>query len=431
MLPTVSDPASDLRLRVTGGRTLRGRVSMSGSKNASLPVLAATLLTNCPMRLTNVPKISDTAVMTEIIRAMGGEAAGGEGVWEIRAIEVTGDVPLELARRMRASIVLLGALLARAGEAHLPRPGGDEIGTRRVEQHLRGLRALGAEIEETDDAFHAYAPQGLRGTRVLLDLPTVTGTENLMLASATAMGRTEIINAAREPHVQDLALCLNQMGARIRGAGSDEIVIDGVSELDGCQHEVISDYLEAGTYAMAAAAAGGDVTLERSRPQDLVHALLKLEQAGVEVETGRDLIRIRRDPDRPLRGVDLNTWVHPGFPTDLQPQYLSLMTQADGTTLISEYLYDNRFQQVPDLVRMGADIRVAGRDAVLRGPARLRGTTVQSPDIRAGAALVVAALAAEGTTQIERAWHLDRGYEDMVGKLRSLGAAVERAPSAS
>ncbi len=427
----MSVPALDLPIRVTGGCPLHGRVAMSGSKNASLPVLAASLLTRRPMRLTNVPDIADTTVMTEIIQAMGGQARVADGGWEITATEVSGHVPDELARRMRASIVLLGALLARAGEAHLPRPGGDEIGSRRVEQHIRGLRALGAEIDETNDAFHASAPRGLRGARVLLDLPTVTGTENLMLASATAMGRTEIINAAREPHVQDLALCLNQMGARITGAGSDEIVIDGVSELDGCRHEVISDYLEAGTYAMAVAAAGGDVTLDHSRPQDLVHALLKLEQAGVEVETGRDLIRIRRDPQKPLRGVDLNTWVHPGFPTDLQPQYLSLMTQAGGTTLISEYLYDNRFQQVPELVRMGADIQVSGRDAVLRGPSRLAGRTVRSPDIRAGAALVVAALAAEGTTQIERAWHLDRGYEDMVGKLRSLGAKVERAPRAT
>ncbi len=424
-------PVPDLPIRVTGGRALHGRVAMSGSKNASLPILAASLLTRGPMRLTNVPDIADTTVMTEIIRAMGGQARGEDGSWEITATDVSGHVPDDLARRMRASIVLLGALLARAREAHLPRPGGDEIGSRRVEQHLRGLRALGAEIEETDDAFHASAPRGLRGARVLLDLPTVTGTENLMLASVTAMGRTEIINAAREPHVQDLALCLNQMGARITGAGSDEIVIDGVSELDGCEHEVISDYLEAGTYAMAVAAAGGDVTLERSRPQDLVHALLKLEQAGVEVETGPDLIRIRRDREKPLRGVDLNTWVHPGFPTDLQPQYLSLMTQARGMTLISEYLYDNRFQQVSELVRMGANVQVSGRDAVLRGPARLHGTTVRSPDIRAGAALVVAALAADGTTEIEHAWHLDRGYEDMVGKLRSLGARVERAPRTS
>lgn len=420
-------PDSDAPLRIAGGRPLHGRVAMSGSKNASLPVLAACLLTRRPMQLTNVPDIADTAVMIEIIQALGGEAGCRDGGWEIRATEVSGHVPDELARRMRASIVLLGALLARAGEAHLPRPGGDEIGSRRVEQHLRGLRALGAEIDESDDAFHARAPQGLRGARVLLDLPTVTGTENIMLAAVTAMGRTEIINAAREPHVQDLALCLNQMGARISGAGSDEIRIDGVSELDGCCHEVISDYLEAGTYAMAVAASGGDVTLERSRPQDLVHALLKLEQAGVEVETGPGLIRVRRDRRRPLRPVDLNTWVHPGFPTDLQPQYLSLMTQACGTTLISEYLYDNRFQQVPELVRMGADIRVSGHDAVLHGPARLHGATVRSPDIRAAAALVVAALAADGTTEIERAWHLDRGYEDMVGKLRSLGARVDRA----
>jgi UDP-N-acetylglucosamine 1-carboxyvinyltransferase len=244
------------------------------------------------------------------------------------------------------------------------------------------------------------------------------------------MGRTEIINAAREPHVQDLAACLNAMGARISGAGSDEILVDGVSALDGCSHEIISDYLEAGTYAIAAAAVGGDVTLERSRPQDLIHPLVRLQQTGVEVETGNDLIRIRRHRKRPLRGVDLVTCFHPGFPTDLQAQYLTLMTQAGGTSLVSEYLFENRFQHVPDLRRMGAEITVKGRDALVTGPARLHGASVQASDIRSGAALVVAALAAEGPSEIHDAWHIDRGYEDMVGKLRSLGAAAERCGGA-
>lgn len=426
-MQAVHDPARDAPLLVTGGRPLHGRIAMSGSKNASLPILAASLLTRNRVVLHNIPRNADSEVMAQIIGALGGMVAEREdGAWEIRATEVSGDVPTELAKRMRASIVLLGALLARAGHAQVARPGGDEIGARRVEQHLRGLRLLGAEIEETEDAFYARAPHGLRGARILLDMPTVTGTENLMLAATTAMGRTDIINAAREPHVQDLAACLNRMGAHIKGAGSDEIVIDGVSELDGCEHHVISDYLEAGTYAMAVAAAGGDVTLEESRPQDLVHALLKLEQAGVEVETGAGLIRLRRDPDKDLRGVDLNTWVHPGFPTDLQSQYLAAMTQARGTTMVSEYLYENRFHQVPDLVRMGADITVSGRDAVVHGPTQLHGTSVQARDIRSGAALVVAALSAEGTTAIDRAWHIDRGYEDLIGKLRALGATVER-----
>ncbi|MFZ0218501.1 MAG: UDP-N-acetylglucosamine 1-carboxyvinyltransferase [Candidatus Dormiibacterota bacterium] len=421
------DDARELPLLVTGGRRLRGRVTISGSKNAALPVMAACLLTSRTVHLSNVPVIADTSVMAEIIQALGGEVDGEDGALEITAREVSGTVPTGLGRRMRASIVLLGALIARAGEAHLPRPGGDAIGERRVEQHLRGLRALGAKIEESADAFHASAPRGLHGTRVLLDLPTVTGTENLMLAAATAMGRTEIINAAREPHVQDLAVCLNAMGARISGAGSDEIVIDGVSDLDGCQHEIISDYLEAGTYAFAIAAAGGDVTLECSRPQDLTHPLVKLEQAGAEVEMGDALIRIRRAARSQLRAVDLVTWVHPGFPTDLQAQYLALMTQASGTSLISEYLYENRYQHVPDLVRMGAEIDVRGRDALVTGPTSLHGAPVCASDIRSGAALVVAALAAEGRTEIARAWHIDRGYQDMVGKLRSLGAEVERA----
>lgn len=422
----MSAPRPDDILYVTGGRPLRGRVRIGGSKNASLPLMAASLLTAEPIVLRNVARVADTEVMAQILRELGvvvGTSGDGLRLW---AREVASEVPDHLARRMRASVVLLGPLITRAGAARLPKPGGDKIGARRVEQHLRGLRAMGAEITETATEFVARAPHGLRGARVVLDLPTVTGTENIVMAAALAQGRTEITNAAREPHVQDLCRLLVAMGARIRGAGTDEIVVEGVPRLQGAEHRVIPDYLEAGTYAIAVAAAGGDVLLEEGPAADLPSVLLKLQEAGVSVETGAGFIRVRRRPGSPLRAVDMCTYAHPGFPTDLQAQYLALMTQAEGTTIISEYLHDNRFQHVTELMRMGARITVQGRDAFVRGPARLHGVDVVVPDIRSGAALVIAALCARGTTEIGEVWHIDRGYEDMPGKLRALGAKIER-----
>ncbi len=419
--------APDGILDVTGGRPLRGCVSIGGSKNASLPIMAASMLTAEPVRLHNVARVADTDSMAAILAELGvGVESRGPGRLLITAADVVGDVPADLGRRMRASIVLLGALISRVGAARLPKPGGDQIGARRVEQHVRGLRAMGADVTETATEFVARAPGGLRGARVVLDMPTVTGTENIIMAAVLAGGRTEIYNASREPHVQDLCRFLCSMGARIEGAGTDEIVIEGVSSLRGTEHRVIPDYLEAGTYAIAAAAAGGDVVLEDGPAHDLPSVLLKLQEAGAEVEAGGGRIRVRRDPARPLRPVDLWTWAHPGFPTDLQPQYVALMTQAAGTAIITEPLYDNRFQHVVELMRMGARITTQGRDAFVRGPARLHGTDVTVPDIRSGAALVIAALCASGTTEIAEAWHIERGYEDMPAKLRALGASVER-----
>jgi UDP-N-acetylglucosamine 1-carboxyvinyltransferase len=414
-------------LHVTGGRPLRGRLAIGGSKNASLPVLAATMLTREPVRLRNLARVADTCLMFDILRDLGisvEEPGPGEAI--VRAADVVGDVSDALARRMRASIVLLGALLARTGTARVPKPGGDAIGARRVEQHIRALRAMGAEIAETAGEFTATAPHGLHGARVVLDLPTVTGTENVILAAVLADGRTEIHNAAREPHVQDLCRFLSSMGARIEGIGRDEIVVDGVPRLHGAEHRIIADYLEAGTYAMAAAAAGGDVVLEGAPAHDLTSVLVKLQEAGVQVDVENGHIRVRRDATRPLTPVDMCTCFHPGFATDLQPQYLALMTQAEGLTVISEYLYDNRFQHVTELTRMGARITVTGRDALVRGPARLHGTDIAVPDIRSGAALVIAALCARGTTELSEVWHIDRGYEDLPDKLRTLGADVER-----
>jgi len=412
-------------LEITGGRPLRGRVRIGGSKNASLPIMAAAMLTREPVQLGNVARVADTELMGEILRHLGVAVEGPEcGRVRLTATEVAGVVPDDLGRRMRASIVLLGALVARVGTARLPKPGGDQIGARRVEQHMRGLRALGAEVTESATEFVARAPEGLRGARVVLDMPTVTGTENIVMAAVLAEGRTEIFNAAREPHVQDLCRCLCRMGARIFGAGTDEIVVEGVEELRGTEHRVIADYLEAGTYAMAVAGTGGDVLLEDGPAQDLPSVLLKLQDAGTEIAAEGGGIRVRRDATRPLLPVDLWTWAHPGFPTDLQPQYVALMTQAAGTAIITEPLYDNRFQHVAELTRMGARIGVDGRDAIVRGPSRLHGTDVVVPDIRSGAALVIAALCARGTTEIGDAWHIERGYEDLPGKLRALGADV-------
>lgn len=412
-------------LVVEGGRTLNGRIGTSGAKNAALPALAACLLTTEEVRLVNVPELADTRLMVEILSSLGVRAEPDGDELVVQAARATSIVPSELSRRIRASIVLLGALLARVGEVTLPTPGGDAIGARRVGEHLRGLRALGATIEEMPDAIVARAPRGLHGAEVVLDLPTVTGTENIMLAAATARGRTEIHNAAREPHVQNLAELLRAMGADVRGAGTERIVMNGVPELGGCRHRVISDYLEAGTYALAVAAAGGEVTLEFDRVDDLAHPLRKLAQTGVDVEVADGVIQVRKDPESPLRGEDVSTWVHPGFPSDLQAQYLALMTQAAGPSLIQEWLYENRFQHVPQLVRMGADIQVRERSALVRGPSRLRGTSVEVTDIRSGAALLIAALCAEGTSELHDAWHLGRGYEDLVGKLARLGARLE------
>jgi UDP-N-acetylglucosamine 1-carboxyvinyltransferase len=325
---------------------------------------------------------------------------------------------------MRASILFLAPLLARTGRAVVPKPGGDDIGMRRVDQHVYGLERLGARIEERAGNFVCEAGR-LHGAAVQLDMPTVTGTENIMMAASVADGHTTISNAAREPHVADLAEALNKMGAHVHGAGTDRIDVDGVAELGGYDHRVVPDYLEAGTYMIAAAATGGDVELVNCCPLDHVYALvLKLRQAGVEIEEGDGRMRVRRQGE--LHPVNLITWTHPGFATDLQPQYTALMTQATGTTVVQEFLFDNRFQYVGELNAMGARIEVfpQRRGIQVTGPSPLRGNIVSIPDIRAGAALMIAALCARGSTQLVAVEHLERGYEDIPGKLSGLGARV-------
>jgi UDP-N-acetylglucosamine 1-carboxyvinyltransferase len=421
-------PRRDFALRITGGLQLAGDLCVSGSKNAALPEMAAALLTAEPVRLNNVPAVTDTAVMAQILAELGGRAEG-EGSMVIRMGQARGThVPDGLGRRMRATILLLGALLGRFGQARLPRPGGDDIGARRVEQHLRGLRQMGARIEETPTEIVAEVDR-LRGVRIVFDLPTVTGTENILLAAVLAEGRTEIFNAAREPHVQDLCVLLAKMGARIEGIGTERLVVDGVPELGGAEHTIVADYLEAGTYAIAVAAAGGELRIQCSRPEDLSVVLLKLELAGAHVQAGDGWFQVGRRPRTHIKPIDMSTWTYPGFPTDLQAQYMALMTQADGETVISEYVHENRFQHVNQLAKMGAGITVEGRlHAVVHGPCRLRGTELTIPDIRSGAALVIAGLCAEGESVLRNAWHVERGYEDMAGKLASVGAQIERIP---
>ncbi|TMD03615.1 MAG: UDP-N-acetylglucosamine 1-carboxyvinyltransferase [Chloroflexi bacterium] len=413
-------------LRITGGRRLEGAVPTSGSKNATLPVMAAALLTDQPVELLNVPDIEDIETMARMLRHLGvAVERPAPTQWRLQAdVGPESTVAASLSRRLRGSFLLLGALVARTGEAVIARPGGDDIGMRRVEQHLEGLRAMGAEITEEGDAIVARAAR-LRGARIDLDMPTVTGTENLMMAASLAEGITVINNAAREPHVVDLARCLVGMGARISGAGTELIVVEGQGGLlHGTRHSVTTDYIEAGTYMVAAAATGGDVVVERMRPSDVRWLIGKLRAAGCEVVEGSSHVRVSRPG--PLLPVDVTTWPHPGFATDLQSQFVALMTQAEGTSIVSEAVFENRFRHVAELHKLGARVAVNGRSAVVDGPAALRGTRVKVPDIRSGAALVIAGLCASGTTVLDAVYHLDRGYERLEDKLRGLGADIER-----
>ncbi len=412
-------------LRISGPRPLHGTVSISGSKNAALPVMAASLLTDQELELRNVPDIEDIEAMAAMLEHLGVVVDRlTPSSWRLHAREVRAiDVGADLTRRMRGSFLLLGALIARTGEAAIAKPGGDDIGMRRVEQHLEGLRLMGAAVEERGDSYAAHARR-LRGARIDLDIPTVTGTENLIMAAVLAEGITVIANAAREPHVFDLVRCLVGMGAHISGAGSELIVIEGQSGLlHGTTHSVTTDYIEAGTYMAAAAATGGDVVVDRMRPSDVRWLINKLRSAGAHVVEDASHVRVHGEH---LRSVDVTTWPHPGFATDLQPQFCALMTQATGTSIVSEALYENRFRHVPALIEFGARISVEGRSAIVEGPVALRATRATVPDIRSGAALVIAALCAQGTSDLDGVYHLDRGYEALEAKLRGLGADVQR-----
>ena len=414
------------KLLVAGGQRLEGEIRVSGAKNAALPILAATLLADEPVRIGNVPHLQDVTTTIELLGRMG----VGVTVDERMRVEVDprgiSDLvaPYELVRTMRASILVLGPLLARHGRADVSLPGGCAIGARPVDLHIAGLRAMGAEVQIEDGYIRARAGR-LRGARIVLDTVTVTGTENLLMAATLARGETIIENAAREPEVVDLADCLCAMGARIRGAGSDTIVVEGVERLGGAEHEVLPDRIESGTYLVAGAITGGHVRLRHARPGHLDAVLAKLAEAGAKVTTGPDWIELDMRGKRPV-SVDLRTAPYPAFPTDMQAQFVALNTVASGTSTIVETVFENRFMHVQEMQRMGANIRLEGNTAIIRGVERLQAAPVMATDLRASASLVLAGLVAEGETLIDRIYHIDRGYECIEEKLSQLGAEIRR-----
>jgi UDP-N-acetylglucosamine 1-carboxyvinyltransferase len=424
------------RLRIRGGAPLIGTIPIGGAKNAALPLMAACLLGDEPLVLDNIPALADIASMAALLLQHGvaiDEVKEADGRhrrrFRLHARTIASTVaPYDLVRKMRASVLVLGPLLARCGHARVSLPGGCAIGTRPIDLHLKGLEQLGAGIELVEGYVVAEAPGGLRGAHVHFPTVSVGATENVLMAATLARGETVLTNAAREPEIGDLAACLVAMGARIEGIGTDTLRIEGVPRLHGADYRVLPDRIEAGTYAMAAAATGGDVVLAGCRLDTLETVLAKLAEAGVVSEPVEDGLRVRRD-NGPLAGVDVTTLPFPGFPTDLQAQIMALLATAGGASVITETIFENRFMHVPELLRMGADIVVHGATATVRGVERLKGAPVMATDLRASVSLVVAGLVAEGETVINRVYHLDRGYERLVEKLVACGAAVAREPS--
>jgi UDP-N-acetylglucosamine 1-carboxyvinyltransferase len=413
------------KLLIEGGVPLTGEIGVSGAKNATLPILTAALLTGERLTVSNVPHLRDVTTMLNLLAQMGVAVSMDEklGV-ELAASNITDPVAsYELVKTMRASVLVLGPLVARCGEARVSLPGGCAIGLRPVDQHLKGLQAMGAEVS-IEHGYISVRAKRLRGANICMDLVTVTGTENLMMAATLAAGTTRIENAAREPEVVDLADCLNAMGARVRGAGSDVITIEGVERLHGARHRVMPDRIETGTFLAAAAATGGSIRLTGARPDILDSVLEKLREAGAVIETGRDWIALKTNGA--LSAVNVRTSPYPAFPTDMQAQFMALDSVARGTALVTETIFENRFMHVQELKRLGADIEVEGNTAVVKGVPHLDGATVMATDLRASASLVLAGLIARGTTTVERVYHLDRGYERIEEKLTRLGARIKR-----
>ncbi len=418
------------RFLIRGGRPLHGEIQIGGAKNSALKLLVAGLLTSDRVVLDNVPRIDDIGTMRLLLEQHGltVEEVPGEGPYG-QTLSVGGEItnteaPYEIVSKMRASILVLGPLLARCGEARVSLPGGCAIGTRPVDLHLKGLEALGAEIRLEGGYIDARAPGGLVGARIVLPFASVGATENLLMASTLAVGRTEIVNAAREPEIADLVACLVAMGARIMDQGSGTLVIDGVPRLHGARHAVVSDRIECGTYACAVAIAGGDVRLLGGQIGHLGAVVRVLEEAGIEVAQEEGAIRVRRGGA--LAGVDVMTEPYPGFPTDMQAQFMALLSVADGASMMTETIFENRFMHVPELNRMGARINVHGASAIIRGVPALSGAQVMATDLRASFSLILAGLAASGETVLSRVYHLDRGYEAVERKLSGCGAVIER-----
>jgi UDP-N-acetylglucosamine 1-carboxyvinyltransferase len=409
---------------IRGGKALRGTVEISGAKNAALPILCVSLLSEGVHFFRNVPRLNDIGTTVDLVRYLGAEVEGTAPVLRVATDSINRfDAPYELVKKMRASVLVLGPLLARFGEARVSLPGGCAIGARPIDQHLKGFEALGAEVT-IEHGFVVAKARRLRGAEIAFDMPTVGGTENIMMAAALAEGRTTLLNCAKEPEVEELARVLNKMGANVQGAGTDTIRIEGVSEMRPVDHAIIPDRIEAGTYMIAAAMTGGDVLLHNCRIDHLESVAAKLTQAGVKVSAEGQGIRVRGGP--PFRACDATTLPYPGFPTDMQAQFMTLMCLAKGESVITETVFENRFMHVPELCRMGAEIEIRGRAAVVRGVQKLSGAQVMCSDLRASAALVIAALVADGETRLQRVYHIDRGYEDVIPKLAGLGADVQR-----
>ena len=419
------------KIVVSGGVPLHGEVAISGAKNAVLPILCATLLADAPVEILNVPHLHDVVTTIKLLGELGAGVEFDQGTLS-RGSSLVVDprsvnqhvAPYELVRTMRASILVLGPLLARHGAAEVSLPGGCAIGSRPVDQHIKGLQALGAEIT-VENGFIKARAQRLKGGRFAFDMVTVTGTENVMAAATLADGTTVLENAAMEPEVIDLADCLNALGARIEGAGSSRITIHGVERLSGGRHTVLPDRIETGTFLVAAAMTGGRITARRARPDTLDAVLLKLAETGAEITTTADSITLDMHGQRP-RSVNLTTAPYPAFPTDMQAQFMALNCIADGVGVISETIFENRFMHVNELLRLGADIQVDGHTAIVRGVERLGGAPVMATDLRASASLILAGLVAQGETTIDRIYHLDRGYENIEEKLGALGARIRR-----
>ena len=418
------------KLVITGGASLDGEVRISGSKNSALPVLAATLLCDETMKVCNLPHLQDITTMIELLGQMGVELIIDDKLnVEVEANTIKQlDAPYALVKTMRASILVLGPMLAHFGEAHVSLPGGCAIGSRPVDLHIHGLELMGADITVEGGYIHAFCKGRLKGARIVLETVTVTGTENLMMAATLANGRTILENAAREPEVVDLANCLKAMGADIQGAGTDTIIINGVERLHSCEYTVIPDRIETGTYLVAGAISRGRVKVKQTRADILDAVLVKLEEAGAHISTGADWIELDMKGNRP-KAVNIRTAPYPAFPTDMQAQFTALNAVAEGTGTIIETVFENRFMHVPELNRMGADISLEGNTAIIKGVERLVAAPVMATDLRASAGLVLAGLVAQGETMVDRIYHIDRGYECIEEKLQLLGGTIHRLPS--
>jgi UDP-N-acetylglucosamine 1-carboxyvinyltransferase len=416
---------------IKGGKPLHGTVTISGAKNSALPVMAASLLTAEKVTLHNIPKVRDLITMSKLLAFMSAKVSVTEipsSDYVIEAVTLNDAIaPYELVKTMRASILTLGPAIARAGVAHVSLPGGCSIGARPVDLHLTALEKMGAQITMADGYIQAKAPGNgkLKGAHIVFEKITVTGTENILMAAALAEGETILENAAREPEITDLVIMLRKMGAQISGDDTSTLRIQGVEKLHGCEHSVIPDRIEAGTFLVAGAITDGDLTIENCAPEHLGAVISKMQQVGARIDTiGPTSLRVRRGAK--LVGADMTTEEYPGFATDMQAQYMALVTQAEGASVVTETIFENRFLHASEMVRMGANISIDARRAVVRGPAKLSGTTVQASDLRASAGLVLAALVASGQTTIDRVYHIDRGYERIVEKLKAVGATIER-----